>query len=511
MEIPNGFTSAPVLSVRGLKKQFGAFTALDQVDFDIVPGEVHALLGINGAGKSTLIKILSGLLTADSGEITVGGDICKFSSARDAHDTGISAVQQHPELVDNFTVLENIFLGQETANHNMFSWLHKDANRDEAKRLMERYPLKLDLDAKLYSLGKVEKEIVAILHALKNEDTKILILDEPTSTLTNVEKAELFEAVKVLKASGVAVIYITHHLEEVYEIADRFTVMRGGKIVKTLTTAEARASDISIPLLMLNQELDNIYPAPTDHGRQLELVFSARSLTQTGKFHDISFDVCKGEIVGLFGLVGSGADELSKCLFGVSELDAGELQLAGRKVSFKNPREALDHGVFLVPGDRKSEGLVGRDNTIFNTTLSAPGRSSNRIGIKRFRRNSQDVKKLAARVELDPLDLGRRAENFSGGNQQKIVLTKALFRGAALYILVDPTVGVDIGARSKIYSVIRELTKDAGVLLISHDCDEVHGLCDRTAAMFKGRLMSKISADLSRDDLLATGTLGASS
>ena len=498
---------AALLCMHGIDKHFGPVKALQDVSFELQEGEIHALLGVNGAGKSTLIKILSGLYTKDAGTIQINGVAVELGTPLAAIEAGVATVQQHPELVDGYSGVENIFLGQEGRRRGLFSRVDRSSLKDAAARLLARFPIEIDLDAEVGTMAAVDREIVAVLHALRREDIKILILDEPTSTLTEREKASLFHLMRTLKARGIAIIYITHRLEEVFEIADRFTVFRGGRNVATLTSKEASEGNISIPELMLADKVDDLFP-PRAASAPGEIMFEARGLARRGAFEDVNFTLRRGEIVGIFGLVGSGVDELSKALFGAIRIDAGELLVRGKAVRFRGPPDALRSGIFLVPGDRRREGLALKQDVVFNTTLAHLGRASV-AGWFRFGRNRRLSEQLAAEVGLQPPKVSRPAGAFSGGNQQKIVVAKGLFTQADIYIFVEPTVGVDVGARSKLYVLMRELSTRAAVLVISSDCDEVHGLADRTVALYKGCAIGSAESVPSRDQLLAAGIMGA--
>lgn len=500
---------ATVLSMRDIEKRFGVVKALDAVNFDLDAGEIHALLGVNGAGKSTLIKILSGVYQKDAGTIEIAGKSAELGSPAAAIDCGIASVQQHPELVGDFTGVENIFLGQESKRAGLAGRIDRNAMQISAQKLLKRFPIDIDLNARVGEMAAVDREIVAILHALRREDIRILILDEPTSTLTEREKASLYQMMRTLKAAGIAIIYITHRLEEVFEIADRFTVFRGGRNVATMTIAEARAQSVSIPDLMLDGKTGAIFPPRADRAGG-EVMMEVQGLHKTGHFTNVSFTLRRGEILGIFGLIGSGADELSKALFGVLRPDSGSISIKGKPVILKDPHDALRRGIFLVPGDRRTEGLTMTKDVIFNTTLAHLGKASWLGGLLRLGRNRKTAEELAKKVALQPMQLNRPASAFSGGNQQKIVIAKGLYRDSEIYIFVEPTVGVDIGARATLYALMRDLAQKAAVLVISSDCDEVHGVADRTIALYKGQQAT--SGDRpSRDQLLAAGIMGVRS
>jgi len=494
-----------ILDMRGIEKRFGDVKALDNVDFDLDAGEIHALLGVNGAGKSTLIKILSGVYTKDAGRIEIGSEACDLGTPRAAIGAGIAVVQQHPELVGDLTGAENIFLGHEGAAGGLFTRIDRAGLAARAEALLARFPIEIDLSRLVADMPAVDREIVAILHALRLENARILILDEPTSTLTEREKSSLFAMMRMLRAAGIAIIYITHRLEEVFEIADRFTVFRGGRNVACHTVAEARAKGLSIPNLMLGTGAGLTFPPRSSTPG--DTVLEVEGLSCGEMFRDVSFSARKGEIIGIFGLVGSGVDELSKALFGVFRPDRGEMRLKGRPITLKSPAQALRAGIFLVPGDRRTEGLTLDENVTFNTTVANLSRASFG-GLLRFGANRRAARALAGKVDLQPMRLDRSLRGFSGGNQQKVVIAKGLYRQADVYIFVEPTVGVDIGARSKIYTLMREISRDAAVIVISSDCDEVHGIADRTFALYKGVPIGGAARDTSRDTLLHAGIMG---
>lgn len=498
----------PALCTTAVSKHFGPVAALSEVDFVLDPGEVHALLGVNGAGKSTFIKIISGVYTRDSGSIQVDGQEVELNTPHDAIRHGIAAVQQHPELVADLSGYENIFLGREVERAHAFSRIDRKGLKSKGEKLLARFPVDIDLSRPVGDMSAVEREIVAILQALAGDHIRILILDEPTSTLTEVEKAILFRLMRALRANGISILYITHRLEEVMEIADRFSVFRGGRRIATMTAAQAKEKNLSLAELMLGETLDAVFPekgAPADLGTT---VFEVTRLSHGRIFQNVDFSVRRGEILGIFGLVGSGIDELSKALFGAIKPDGGSMALEGSAYAPRTPAAALKAGVFLVPGDRRVEGLALTQSSIFNITMANLTRASGFMGLLRRSLNRRKSEEFAARVSLSPPDLRMPVSGFSGGNQQKIVVAKGLFSDAELYIFVEPTVGVDIGARAKLYALMRELSRTAGVIVMSTDCDEVHGISDRAIAMYKGRQVSLNEEKPSRNQLLMAGIMG---
>jgi len=499
-----------VLKMTGITKHFGSTLALDNVDFEVVPGEVHALLGVNGAGKSTLVKIISGLYQMDSGQICIDGENVSIQSPTDAIRAGVATVQQHPELVGSLSGIENIFLGQEGESRGLMKHIDRKTMREKAQKLLARFPIEIDLSVRVDLMESVERETVAILHALKQDHIKLLILDEPTSTLTYKEAGKLFDVMRALKRSGIGIIYITHRLEEIFQVADRFTVFRDGRKVATLKTNDGLNTESSITKLMLQKDMAALYPTkPAEAGAKGDVLMEVRNLSLENAFQNVSLTLRRGEIVGGFGLVGSGIEMLGATMYGDQRPSSGEILLKGQKVSFAGPKDAIRRGVFLVPGDRKTEGLTLTKDVAFNTTLANLRRASYWGGLLRRRRNEKAVAGILDGLELRPPQLWRKAGEFSGGNQQKIVLAKGLFRQADVYIFLEPTTGVDIGARSKLYALMRELSAQAAVLLLSSDFDEVYGLADRVFALYRGQVTMSPSRGVTRDQVLAGGLMGS--
>ena len=500
--------TAPILEASKISKRYGPVIALQEVDFRVERGEIHALLGINGAGKSTFIKILSGLIQKDRGVLRIDGHRVDFRASIDAIAAGIATVQQHPELAPDMSGLDNIFLGREHRARGLWRRIDRAALAERAARLMARFAVALDLDQRVAHMSAVEREVVAILQALAGEDIKILILDEPTSTLTDVERADLFKLMRQLRRQGISIIYITHQLEEVFEIADSFSVFRNGALVARMGATEARERRLSLATLVLGEAIDGVFPDRATPPAPGETVLSLRGFTRPGAFEAVTLKARRGEVLGIFGLVGSGAEELAKAIFGAVPVADGELRLNGERLRPKNPAQALKAGIFLVPGERRLEGLALDRSPLFNVPLANLQRASAGRWALRHRRIAADAGELTAGVDLYPPALDLAARNFSGGNQQKIVLAKGLYSKADLYIFVEPTVGVDIGARARIYALIRELGAQAAVIVVSSDCDEVHGVADRALAMHKGRQVTPGADGFSRDALLLAGLTG---
>jgi ribose transport system ATP-binding protein len=494
------------LEMRGITKEFPGVKALDGVDFALKPGEVHALLGINGAGKSTLIRILSGTFRKDAGTILLDGRSIEIDGPQDAMDHGIATVYQEPQMLPSFTGYEYIYLGSETERKGPFSVIHRKQLREKAERILELFPAEIDLTKPVGQLGAVDQEILAILRALSRK-MSILVLDEPTSILTETEKQVLFRLIAALKQRGISIIYISHRLEEVHQVVDRLTIIRDGKNVATLDARDQSTNPMRIAELMLGEKIEAIYP---ERGQGSdEEILAARGLGLAGRFQDVTFTSRKGQILGIFGLVGSGVEELAKVLFGLYRPTRGSMTLHGEEIRLRSARDAIKRGIFLIPADRRREGLIAIEPMFFNVSLASLGKVSNFLGLVRAQKEKRRITALVGKVGVIPPDVNARVSSLSGGNQQKVVVSKGLFTEAEVYIFLEPTAGVDVGAKSGIYRLIRELSKSAAVLLISSDCEEVHGVCDRIMTLFKGQVtMDAEVAQVSMQEMLLLGVQG---
>lgn len=493
----------------GIRKEFPGVLALDRVDFNLRPGEVHALLGMNGAGKSTLIKILSGVYTKDAGTLTLDGKAIEITGPQDAMRLGIATVYQDPEMIPSFTGYENIFLGFENRRKGPFARINRKELHEKAKAILQQFPVEVDLTRPVAELQAVDQEIIAILRALSRK-MSVLVLDEPTSILTETETRVLFRLINALKSKGVSIIYITHRLEEVYRIADRLTIFRDGRNVATLEAKGAAADPMAIAELMLGKKLDKVFP---DKAASFgEEIFSVEGLCLQSLFKDVSFTVSKGQILGIFGLVGSGAEELAKTLFGIYQPTAGTLKKRGKAVRHQSPGDAIGNGLFLIPGNRRLEGLIAIEPMFFNISLANLHRIIYALGLIGRRSEKNQVQELVAKLAVTPPDLNRKVCFLSGGNQQKVVVCKGLFTKAEIYVFAEPTAGVDVGAKYSIYHLMRELSKDAAVILISSDCTEVYGMADRALVMFQGSVtMDQDVCDIREEEMLLCGVKGGES
>jgi len=496
------------LRMQGIQKEFAGIKALDGVNFELQHGEVHALLGINGAGKSTLIKILSGVYKKDAGLIQLDGKSIEINNPQDAINNGIATVYQDPQMIPSFTGYENIYLGTETEKKGLFPRINKRKIRKKAEALLERFPVNIDLTQPVSELSAVEKEIIAVLRALSKEMT-VLILDEPTSILTETETEVLFRLIHVLKERNVAIIYITHRLEEIYQIADRLTILRNGNNVATLSTNDDETKNhLAVAELMIGKKLDKIYPEKSASvGNEF---FTADNFALEGSFQNISFKLHRGEILGIFGLVGSGVEELGKSLFGVIPKTSGIIRMNGEELSINSASEAIHNGIFLVPGDRRHEGQINDEPIYFNVSLSNLKRISDATGLIQHKKEKRFVQELADQVQLAARSISQEVSLLSGGNQQKVVISKGLFTESQVYIFAEPTVGVDVGAKTGIYHLIRKLAEQGkAIIIISSDCEEVFGMCDQAMVLYKGRVTLQKSVHECRlEEMLLCGVTG---
>ena len=493
-----------ILEMRKISKAFYGVQALNNVDFDVLRGETHALLGENGAGKSTLMKILSGAYQRDAGEIFFDGDKIDIPTPLAAQRIGISIIYQEFNLIPGLSVAENIFLGREPVKGNgLINWrvLNKDA-----QELLERLHADISPTTLVDQLSVAEQQFVEIAKAL-SFGSKLIIMDEPTATLTPTEIERLFEVMRELKSRGVSIIYISHHLDEIFEVADRVTVLRDGEHV---ATDEVKNVDKDLIIRwMVGRDLVNTYPARTTSPG--EVILEVRNLSRRGVLHDISFDLRRGEILGIAGLVGSGRTELVRALYGADPVDEAQVTLRGETVNVLSPKESIKNGLGLLPEDRKQEGLILEQSIKSNVTLS---------NLKRVLRglliNHGDEKKM---VDSYIQSLAIRtpsnqslAKNLSGGNQQKVVLAKWLFTDSDILIFDEPTRGIDVGAKYEIYQLMNQLTENGkSIIMVSSELPEIIGVSDRVLVLHKGRITGEHLREDLNQELIMRNAAGEAS
>jgi ribose transport system ATP-binding protein len=488
-----------LLRLEKISKHFPGVVALDGVDFDLRPGEVHVLFGENGAGKSTLISLVAGVYRPTAGRIEFRGQPIDLATVHQARGLGISAVFQEFSLVPQLTVEENLFLGAELTD-NLF--LNKRAMHEKARAILDRLGFPLTPGMRVAYLSRAEQQMVEIAKAFRS-DLSVLILDEPTASLTERETQRLFTLIEQAKRQGVGVIYITHRMNEIKRIGDRITVLRDGRYVATLNVAEA--SETRLVELMTGRVIAQIFPKVAY--RPGATVLEVKDLTTVaGGVSKVSIHVKSGEIVGLAGLVGSGKSEVARACFGLGPIAGGRVVFDSKDVTGMKPRDMLDRGFFYLPPDRRDEGLVmvrgARENISLPSLALAPfsaGMFLNRAAEK------ERALALARQLNLQPLNIERALDHFSGGNQQKVLLAKALSREVKLFVFDEPTVGVDVGTRVAIYKFIAQLCEaGAAILLISSDLPEILHLTNRAYVMYRGVLRAELTGgEITEDRVLS--------
>lgn len=480
-----------IIRVRGLRKTFPGVKALDGVDLDLRPGEVHVLLGENGAGKSTLIKMLSGAYRPDAGEILVDGAPVAINNAGDAQRLGIATIYQEFNLVPGLTVAENLLLGRQPRR---FGFVDTKRMHQRAAALLDRVGVDVDPRTQVGRLGIARMQMVEIAKAL-DLNARVLIMDEPTAVLTTSEVERLFAIVRQLREQGVAVVFITHHLEEIAQIGDRVTVLRDGRSVGE---APATTPENELIRLMVGRSIDQQFPRErTPAGAPL---LQVRGLGRAGAFKDVSFEVRAGEVVGMAGLVGAGRTEVARAIFGADAHDAGEVLVDGRALPAGDVHAAMEAGLGLVPEDRKGQGLLLGADVAENLGLVTLPRAS-RAGFVDRNGQRQAAAKVAGQLGVRMSGLEQEVRTLSGGNQQKIVIGKWLLADAQVLILDEPTRGIDVGAKVEIYQLINSLTASGhAVLMISSDLPEILGMSDRILVMARGRLVGELPGGAATQD-----------
>ena len=485
------------LSMQSICKRFGGTVALRDVSVSASMGEIHALVGENGAGKSTLMNVLSGAVTPDSGRIVIGGAPVTMSTPHQANRLGIRAVHQEFSLVPHLTIAENILMGRLPNSGGL--WVDWRQARSQARTILNGLGFTaLDARTRVSRLSVSHQQVVEIAKALA-EKPRILILDEPSAVLSKDELALLFSLIRRLKAEGTLVLYISHRLEEVFEIADRITVLRDGEVVGTVPTGSVSQDDLI--RMMVGRSVEEIYPRRSV--RPGEEVLSVEDLSREGEFQKVSFSVHRGEVVGMFGLVGSGRTAVARSIFGAEPATSGRISVQGKPVRLRSPRDAVNAGVSLVTEDRKRDGLVMSCSVRDNVSLASLPRMGHGMFLDTARQTvlvQEKVDALAVRTAA----LGGSVRTLSGGNQQKVVLAKWLLSQPKVLLLDEPTRGVDIGAKVEIYHLINSLVETGvGVLLISSEMPEVLGMSDRILVMREGRLVGNLDrAEASEETLL---------
>ncbi|MBL8156109.1 MAG: sugar ABC transporter ATP-binding protein [Anaerolineae bacterium] len=495
--------TAPLLDMRHIDKGFPGVRALSDVSFDVYPGEVHTLVGENGAGKSTLMKILSGVYIRDSGEIIFKGRPVNFTNPRQAQEAGIATIYQELNLIPYLSVTENIFLGSELERGVLLDWTKM---HDRARELLGRLHLDVDPRTSVNRLGVGQQQMVEVAKALHHK-ADLIIMDEPTSALSIREIDDLFAIIRDLQAHNVALIYISHHLDEAFAIGDRITVLRDGRLVATETTGAINME--TLIRHMVGRDLSEQFPKENvPRGAE---VLRVENLTQGTRLKQINFNVYAGEILGIAGLVGAGRTELVRALFGADPVDAGRIFIEGKPVSIRSPQDAIAHGIALLTEDRKQQGLILQMTTRDNMTLSVLEKLTRGLFTNK-RRESDLAQRFIDSMAIKTPSQEQLVVNLSGGTQQKVVLGKWMATQPKVLIFDEPTRGIDVGAKVEIYKLMNQLVRQGvAILMVSSELPEILGMSDRVLIIREGQLTGILERqDASQEKIMALATASTS-
>lgn len=490
------------IEMKGINKSFGSNQVLKDAGFLLKDGEVHALMGENGAGKSTLMKILTGVYTRDSGTVIVDGKEVVYKSPQEAEKAGIVFIYQELNVLFDLTVEENLFMGKEITKK--FGICDRKAMREKAQEVMDKMGVNIPINAVMSDLSVGQQQMVEICKALM-VDAKVLIMDEPTAALTQSETEGLFKLIKGLREKGVSIVYISHRMEEIFELCDRITILRDGTYVDTKYIKDINMDDIV--RMMIGREIGERYPKRenVEIGKK---IIRVEGLTKEKKFNDVNFSVKAGEVLGVSGLMGAGRTEIMQAIFGNLPFDSGKVYIEGNEMKIKCARDAINAGIGFITEDRKTEGLLLEKSISENIILANLGKVSDKSVIKNAKVNEL-VKKGIDEFRIKCFGPQHECNNLSGGNQQKVVFAKWVYTDPKILILDEPTRGVDIGAKKEIYSVINDLAaKGVAIILVSSELPEVLGMSDRIMVVHEGKVTGIIDAaeaDQEKVMTLATG------
>jgi ABC-type sugar transport system ATPase subunit len=489
-----------LLKMTGISKSFGGNRVLHDVKLELNSGEVLALLGENGAGKSTLIKILGGIYMKDTGEICINGKNVHIQSVHDARNYGISIIHQELMLAPHLTVAENIFMGQELVNKRGFVLLR--VQELKAKEFLDRFKMNINANAILDNFTIAQQQMIEIIRAV-SFGAHIIVMDEPTSSLSSQEALILFDLIKTLKQKGVGIIYISHRLNELFEISDRVTVLRDGEYVGTMETDKTDRS--TLVSMMVGRELSAYY---TRTNTVIDdVVLEVHHLCDGKKVKDVSFDLKKGEVLGFAGLVGAGRTEAMKCLFGLSPVKSGSILLDGKKISIKNPKDAMKKGIAFVPEDRKLEGLFLKQDIRFNITITVLDQILNNFHYNQNREN-EIVRGNIEKMQIKTTGINQISGSLSGGNQQKVLIGRCFTVVKRILILDEPTRGVDVKTKADIYGLINELAKSGlSIIMISSELPELINMSDRVVVLSDGYSTGILKKnDINQENIMTLAT-----
>ena len=489
------------IEMKGISKSFVGVQALQDVSLKVRKGTVHALMGENGAGKSTLMKILAGIHEPDKGDLFMNGEKITIKEPRDALRQGISMIHQELSPVTEMTVGENIFLGREPIHVTRF--VNYNKMYKDTEEILSELNISIDARAKMGSLSVAGVQLVEIVKAL-SYDSEVIIMDEPTSAIAEHEVEKLFDIIELLKKQGKSIIYISHKMAEIYRISDDITVFRDGKYIDTKPSKKLEYD--SLIRMMVGRELTSVYPEAQDTPPD-NYVLSVRGLSSEGKFKNISFNLKKGEILGLTGLMGAGRTEIAEAIFGVRPIDAGEIFINGKKENIKNPEAAIKKKIAFITENRKEEGLFLPLSIRENIAVCSLNNRSE-WGFIREKEEKKAVSEIYEKLKIKSYSVDQLVETLSGGNQQKVVIAKWLLTNPDILILDEPTRGIDIGAKTEIYKLIAQLAKEGvSIIMISSEMPEVLGMSDRILVIAEGRLTGELDrSEASQEKILSLAT-----
>ena len=493
-----------LLEMKGIYKSFPGVKALQNVEFQLKAGEIHALLGENGAGKSTLIKVLGGIYIAEEGEIRIDGKKVVIDGVNAARDNGISIIHQELVLVPHMTVAENIFLGREPMGKFGVDYKRMAAS---AQEMLDKFDLGISATDEIFDLSIAQQQMVEIVKAI-SFNCRILVMDEPTSSISDREVTQLFEIMRNLAAQGVGIIYISHKMSELNEVCDRVTVLRDGMYVGTRVVADTPRDELIT--MMVGRELDQYYTR--DHVKDTPVFFKCEHIDDGKKHHkrvnDVSFEVREGEIVGFAGLVGAGRSETMQCIFGLTNTATGTITLEGKKLNISSAVDAMKYGIAMVPENRKLEGLYHIQSVSFNTTIEVLHEIINHLRVNE-KREHEITQEFIDKMQTKTPSHEQRVSNLSGGNQQKVMIGRWLATKPKVLILDEPTRGVDVGAKAEIYEIMNELTKQGvAIIMVSSELPEIINMADRVYVMYDGRITGCIDYEnVSQEAIMHLATL----
>ncbi len=489
------------VEMKNICKSFSGVDALKSVDLKVKAGEIHAVVGENGAGKSTLMKILSGAYSKDSGEIFLNGEKTDIRNPKDGREQGIAVIYQEFALVNDLSVAENIFI-KEIGESRFINW--KELREKAGKLLNELGFGMIDADTIVSRLSVAYQQVVEICKALTG-DISVLVLDEPTAVLASNEIEQLFELLKGLRDNGVAIIYISHRLEEVFDISERITVMKDGECVDTLKTSETNEHEIAN--MMVGRQLSAFFPER--EANIGEKVLEVKNIRSGKAVKDVSFDVKEGEVLGLSGLVGSGRTEALRTIFGADKIESGKIFLDSKEINIKTPQKSIQYGVAMLPEDRKEQGVLLDLSVRENITLSIINTISNFLGWLNKQKEMEIVNNLIEKLRIKTASVDAKVASLSGGNQQKVAISKLLAADSRVLLLDEPTRGVDVGAKIEIYKIINSLVKQGyAVIMVSSEMIEIIGMCDRAVVFREGKTVGELEKNKLTEENLIRYAMG---